>query len=115
MESPMYRLAFVSILAVVPAFADEKAKPNTLTPKEIADGWILLFDGESTYGWKVEGEAKAKDGVLLLGGEKETTATCKTAFLNYQLEVTATFPGGMTRRSETVERESLDSKPSTFE
>src|SRR5437870_4004638 len=29
----------------------DKPKPNTLTPKEIADGWILLFDGETTFGW----------------------------------------------------------------
>lgn len=26
--------------------------PNTLTEKEVADGWKLLFDGESTNGWR---------------------------------------------------------------
>jgi hypothetical protein len=46
-----------------------KAKPNTLTPKEIADGWILLFDGETTSGWKVvrsseKGKVKVTDGTL---------------------------------------------------
>lgn len=39
-------------------------KPNALTEKEIADGWILLFDGESTFGWT--GKAEAKDGALAL-------------------------------------------------
>ena len=53
----MRHFALVCLLAV-PVFADEKAKPNTLTPKEIEDGWILLFDGETTFGWKVDGEAK---------------------------------------------------------
>lgn len=26
--------------------------PNTLTQAEIDDGWMLLFDGESTDGWR---------------------------------------------------------------
>jgi hypothetical protein len=32
----------------------DKAKPNTLAPKEIADGWILVFDGETMLGWAVD-------------------------------------------------------------
>ena len=43
--------ALLLFAAALPAAAQDKAKPNTLTPKEIADGWILLFDGETTYGW----------------------------------------------------------------
>ncbi len=46
-----------------------------LSPKEIADGWVMLFDGESTFGWKIEGESEVKDGKLILGGTKETKAT----------------------------------------
>ena len=47
-------LAACAVLAFAfPASADDKQpKPNTLTAKEIADGWILLFDGETTFGWK---------------------------------------------------------------
>jgi hypothetical protein len=53
----------------------DKAKPNTLTPKEIADGWILLFDGETTFGWGAQnGEIKAANGVLEIGGKKKTLA-----------------------------------------
>ena len=42
---------------------------NKLTPKEIADGWILLFDGETTFGWKANNSAPGKalkvtDGAL---------------------------------------------------
>ncbi|MBO0697810.1 MAG: DUF1080 domain-containing protein [Zavarzinella sp.] len=65
------------------AFADEKAKPNTLTSKEIADGWVLLFDGETTFGWKVEGDAKVADGTLILGGAKATTLTSNTDLGNW--------------------------------
>ena len=43
--------ALLLLAAALPAAAQDKAKPNTLTPKEIADGWILLFDGETTFGW----------------------------------------------------------------
>lgn len=50
----------------------EKTKPNTLSPKQLADGWILLFDGETTFGWGLRrgnpGKApQVKDGVLDLG------------------------------------------------
>jgi hypothetical protein len=71
-------LAAVLVLVLaLPAAADdkEKPKPNALTPKEIADGWILLFDGETTFGWKIDGAAEVKDGALLLGKDKKTTAS----------------------------------------
>jgi len=49
------------------------AEPNKLTPEELADGWILLFDGESLYGWEPSAQAnwKAADGVISVSeGEK---------------------------------------------
>ncbi|HWG47080.1 MAG TPA: DUF1080 domain-containing protein [Gemmataceae bacterium] len=60
---------FVLSLAV-PVWAED-AKPNTLTPKEIAEGWILLFDGETNFGWRANEKGdyiKAGKGSLLLGG-----------------------------------------------
>lgn len=66
-------MSLVLSLAAVVSFADEPT-PNTLTPKEAADGWVLLFDGESTFGWKVDGAAEVKDGVLTLGKGQKTTA-----------------------------------------
>src|SRR5207248_5236566 len=63
------------------AAGDEKAKPVALTPKEIAEGWITLFDGETTFGWKIDGEAKVKDAVLILGGEKATKAQTAVHFV----------------------------------
>src|ERR1051325_6482713 len=60
-----------------PAFAhhQEEPKPNTLTPKEIADGWLLLFDGETAFGWKIEGDAKVDGGWLGVGGGRARRAT----------------------------------------
>lgn len=34
---------------------------NTLTPEEAASGWILLFDGQTTYGWQAEDAQNQKD------------------------------------------------------
>ena len=36
--------------------------PNTLTDKEKADGWKLLFDGKTTAGWRAVKKDKAPDG-----------------------------------------------------
>jgi hypothetical protein len=41
------------------------AKDNTVTRAEAQDGWLLLFDGESLFGWSQDGKKwKAGDGVL---------------------------------------------------
>jgi hypothetical protein len=86
----MFRLLAATLTLAVastsPTFAEDKdkPKPNTLTPKEIAEGWILLFDGESTFGWTVEGKSEVKGGVWHLGGgQKAAKATCTTTFTEY--------------------------------
>jgi hypothetical protein len=88
-EKTMRRLLglMACLLLIGPAFAADEAKPNTLTAKEISDGWLLLFDGETTFGWKIDGDAQVKDGVLILGGGKETTATFTTMFRDCQLQL----------------------------
>src|SRR6516165_7940457 len=55
-----------------PAPAANEPAPNTLTDKQKADGWKLLFDGKTTKGWhKYKGKDvgdqwKAVDGALTL-------------------------------------------------
>jgi hypothetical protein len=75
------------------AFAAPKA--HALTPQEVADGWISLFDGETTFGWNVEGEAAVKDGVLVLGGAKPTRAVSTSAFTTrkYRLKFSNSYEG----------------------
>lgn len=76
----------LSALLLLPAaaFADDtpKAKPNTLTPQEIAEGWILLFDGETSFGWK--GDAKAADGEMRIAGQAPASPTSVLG-LNFEL------------------------------
>jgi hypothetical protein len=84
---------FLSLAALLLAFwpvgAADEPKLNILTAEEIADGWVLLFDGATTFGWKGTGDAavSAARGALVIGGDKpatlETTthfATCELAF-----------------------------------
>lgn len=86
----MLLLALFMTATLVPltttAGAQEKPKPTALSPQEVADGWISLFDGETLFGWKIDGEAKIAGGLLELGGEKETTATTTTQFSNSKVQ-----------------------------
>jgi hypothetical protein len=45
-------------LSLIAAATFAFAQPNTVTPEEAAQGWVLLFDGESLFGWTAEGGAK---------------------------------------------------------
>jgi hypothetical protein len=65
--------------------ADDRPKHNTISDKEKAAGWILLFDGKETKGWKVEGEAKVVDGVLVVGGNKPAKIRTADTFGNLEL------------------------------
>ena len=46
--------------------------PNTLTPKEIKEGWMLLFDGSTTSGWTTTQDLRIPAGW-------EVTEGCLTA------------------------------------
>ncbi|CAN5317426.1 hypothetical protein BH11PLA2_BH11PLA2_00270 [soil metagenome] len=70
------RYTVLSLLILNSLLIAADPKPNTLTPKEIADGWILLFDGETTFGWEIlgKGEVKTENGKLVLGGNAKGQA-----------------------------------------
>jgi hypothetical protein len=80
-------LAALFVLALAALIRAEEAKPNTLTPKEIAEGWILLFDGETTFGWDTAGKPAIRGGVLIHGGDNDVRASTTTAFRHYEVEL----------------------------
>lgn len=43
-------------------------KPNTLTAAEEAEGWQLLFDGETLNGWRSFNEKELKGGWTVVDG-----------------------------------------------
>ncbi|HKJ67057.1 MAG TPA: DUF1080 domain-containing protein [bacterium] len=92
----------------------EQAQPNTLTPDEKAEGWQLLFDGESFDGWtglgrdavptqywtvqgghlnKMESDKvpTAADGQPLIGGDLMTVNTYENFELQFDWKIS---PGG---------------------
>src|SRR5579872_110773 len=75
-------LAALSLVLFTGSALAADSKPNTLSPKDVADGWILLFDGETSFGWKSEGEVKAAEGVVTVSGDKDRSV----------LRSTSTFP-----------------------
>lgn len=67
------RLA-VLILTLFSSLARASDSLSPLTREEISRGWLLAFDGESTFGWKWEGSLEVKDGNLIFGGTQKTEA-----------------------------------------
>lgn len=62
---------------------------NTLTPAEVAEGWLLLFDGETLFGWQpgCKADWKAAEGAISVS-EGEQGLLCTTSpFADYVLKV----------------------------
>jgi hypothetical protein len=84
-----YRLGFLAGAAVL-TFAGLAADSqlNSLTPREVAEGWILLFDGESLFGWAPRGSAEwmISDGALTTRpGAGAGMLSTTTEFADFQL------------------------------
>jgi hypothetical protein len=87
----MCRTAAALVLLSLPAgllAADEPA-PNTLTAKEAAEGWISLFDGETTFGWRPVGESRwsVARGMLAPQGKERVTLVSTTSFSEFELRM----------------------------
>ena len=78
------------------SIATAAAAPNTLSEKELNDGWILLFDGETTFGWKPTSDAnwQVADGVISVDSGKRGLLNTTTQFGDYVLKVDFRAPQG---------------------
>lgn len=45
--------------------------------EDACSGWLMLFDGETTFGWDISGPAEVREGSLVVGGEKPAKLTSK--------------------------------------
>ncbi len=83
-----------------------EVKPNTLTDQEVSDGWLLLFDGKTTFGWANHGGGKWQvvDGVLLCeegtGGWLGTKTEFADFILKCQYRVSKTGNSGIFVRAK---------------
>ncbi|HWB14692.1 MAG TPA: DUF1080 domain-containing protein [Pirellulales bacterium] len=78
-----------SLWAAAAAAADTPAKHNTLSPEELAEGWILLFDGETLFGWEAANKANwhVADGAISVSEGDQGLLNTTTEFADYQLKL----------------------------
>jgi len=64
------------------------AELNTLTPEELDQGWIRLFDGETTYSWLPTSEAnwRVRNGILSVSEGERGLLCTTTQFADYILK-----------------------------
>src|SRR5688572_11752618 len=86
----MKSLAIVALLVVVvPCVAADQPSPGALTEKEIAEGWISLFDGKTTFGWTSPNDSKwsVVDGMLAPQKGKQGRLKSNVEFADFELKV----------------------------
>src|SRR6185369_10600686 len=88
-----------------------QSKPNALTPKEVEEGWVLLWDGETTFGWESFGKAewKVQDGVLSASSGDSGWLASNTPFADFVLM--ADFRTGADGNSGIFLRSSKENQP----
>ncbi|HMP17773.1 MAG TPA: DUF1080 domain-containing protein, partial [Gemmatales bacterium] len=70
-----------------PTFAQGLSLPPGITSESAAQGWIALFDGETTFGWNAQGPVQINDGCLIIGGELPASLSTTTHFLANDMEL----------------------------
>ena len=87
------------------------AADNTVTSKEAQDGWILLFDGQTMFGWAQEGGGKWKltNGLLSFDGSDSGMLRTRAAFSDYTLKLD--FRGPSDADAAVFLRIASDGKP----
>lgn len=76
-----------ALAPAVVAQNEDAAGTNTISARDAAAGWLLLFDGASTFGWAPRGEAKwaVADGALVPSGGRGFLSTT-TPFADFTLK-----------------------------
>ena len=85
--SRTYACALFIALILLPTTA--MAADNELTPEELDDGWISLFDGKTLFGWKNANKAdwKVDDGIITVTKGEVGVLHTTSQFANYVLKV----------------------------
>jgi hypothetical protein len=84
----MHSLILLFSLLTPSRVDDARLLPPGVSAKEASEGWIALFDGETTYGWKAQGPNKIDKGVLVFGGNTTASLETTTHFAAFELVVT---------------------------
>jgi hypothetical protein len=67
--------------------AAEEGAPNQLTPEQVVEGWISLFDGETLFGWTPTSKAnwKVEDGAITVSEGEQGFLMTNSEFADYEL------------------------------
>ena len=95
---PRFPRRWICLLAclvwVGPQFASaqqppaSRPTPNRLTPAEVEQGWIALFDGKTLFGWKAnnrETNWRIEDGVIVADAGPAGLLCTTSEFADYEL------------------------------
>ncbi len=87
--------AVLTLLFFCPMALAEQAA-NSLSEQELAEGWILLFDGETTFGWKANSDANwnVADGVISVDSGTKGLLNTTTPLGDFVLKVDFRAPKG---------------------
>ena len=77
------------LLLFVLCLASAADLPNTLTPKESAEGWKLLFDGATLGGWETHWATDwtAENGTLVCSAVERSWLSTAASFSDYTLKL----------------------------
>ena len=107
----------VTLVMAFAAVCSAQNAANTLTPRESADGWILLFDGKSLKGWEgratsvpnTTGDWTVENGSIVCGGKVPSWLSGSGTFSDYELKVE--FRGGEKVNSGVFLRSQREGQP----
>ena len=105
-------ITLILVCSIAP-FATASAEQNRLSPEQIQEGWISLFDGETLFGWKPTSEAdwKVEKGAIRVSQGQPGWLMTTGQFSDYVLHLQ--FQAGETTNSGIFLRTSLDPKDPT--
>jgi len=86
---------------------------EVIAPKQAAEGWIALFDGETLFGWQPTSDAnwRVENGEIRVDAGKEGWLMTTSEFADYELHVE--FKAPATTNSGVFLRTALDPKDPT--
>ncbi|MBO9566922.1 MAG: DUF1080 domain-containing protein [Niastella sp.] len=105
------------------AFTPFQTKDNTLTVAEKKAGWVLLFDGKTTHGWRpyrnaqsegwevVNGQLHCKEGQLAHRSDLVTAGQYDNFELAFDWKIDKGFNSGVIYRVEEGDRASYETGP----
>jgi hypothetical protein len=82
-------LLLAALLGLASALPVVGAEPNQLSKEELADGWILLFDGQTDFGWTASSKAdwNVADGALSVSAGEPGLLCTTSQFGDYLLKL----------------------------